>query len=124
MSDYGHAIGIYVREPDGNGIEVSYEMPSSEWGHDPNGYMIGGTQHGRMPGPWGMRYRIPLFMGTALPGAVRPALGASEPLELLDTRQDFPAEQCDGLHHFPVVGAGVLETQVHHTHATLVMERL
>ena len=52
VSDHGHAIGIYIRDPDGNGIEVSYEMPSSEWGHDPNRYMIGGTQHGRMPGPW------------------------------------------------------------------------
>jgi catechol 2,3-dioxygenase len=52
VSDHGHAIGIYIRDPDGNGIEVSYEMPSSEWGHDPNNYMIGGTQRGRMPGPW------------------------------------------------------------------------
>jgi len=26
------AVGIYIRDPDGNGIEVSYEMPSSEWG--------------------------------------------------------------------------------------------
>ena len=52
VSDHGHAIGIYIRDPDGNGIEVSYEMPSSEWGHDPNGYMIGGTQRGRLPGPW------------------------------------------------------------------------
>jgi catechol 2,3-dioxygenase len=52
VSDHGHAIGIYIRDPDGNGIEVSYEMPSSEWGHDANGYMIGGTQRGRLPGPW------------------------------------------------------------------------
>ena len=50
VSDHGHAIGIYIRDPDGNGIEVSYEMPSSEWGHDPNRYMIGGTQRGRLPG--------------------------------------------------------------------------
>lgn len=28
------------------------EMPASEWGHDPSSYMIGGTQKGRMPGPW------------------------------------------------------------------------
>lgn len=52
VSDHGHAIGIYIRDPDGNGIEVSYEMPRSEWGHDENKYMIGGTQHGRMSGPW------------------------------------------------------------------------
>ena len=51
VSDHGHAIGIYIRDPDGNGIEVSYEMPSSEWGHDENKYMIGGTKHGRLSGP-------------------------------------------------------------------------
>ena len=52
VSDHGHAIGIYIRDPDGNGIEVSYEMPSSEWGHDEKEYMIGGTEKGRMSGPW------------------------------------------------------------------------
>lgn len=52
VSDHGHAIGIYIRDPDGNGIEVSYEMPASQWGHDESGYMIGGTEKGRLPGPW------------------------------------------------------------------------
>ena len=52
VSDHGHAIGIYIHDPDGNGIELSYEMPASEWGHDPSGYMIGGTQKGRLSGPW------------------------------------------------------------------------
>ena len=52
ISDHGHAIGIYIRDPDGNGIEISYEMPSSEWGHDESKYMIGGTEHGRLSGPW------------------------------------------------------------------------
>lgn len=52
VSDHGHAIGIYIRDPDGNGIEVSYEMPIAEWGHNPNKYMIGGTQKGRLSGPW------------------------------------------------------------------------
>ena len=52
VSDHGHAIGIYIRDPDGNGIEVSYEMPSSEWGHDENRQMIGSTEHGRLSGPW------------------------------------------------------------------------
>ena len=49
---------------------------------------------------------------------------ADQPLELFDTRQDFPAEQRDFFHHFPVVGARLLEAQVHHAHAALVMERL
>jgi catechol-2,3-dioxygenase len=52
VSDHGHAIGIYIHDPDGNGIEVSYEMPASQWNHDESGYMIGGTQKGRLPGPW------------------------------------------------------------------------
>ncbi len=52
VSDHGHAIGIYIHDLDGNGIELSYEMPASEWGHDPSDYMIGGTQKGRMSGPW------------------------------------------------------------------------
>ena len=59
VSDHGHAIGIYIRDPDGNGIEVSYEMPSSEWGHDENEYMIGGTEKGRMSGPWDADRRMP-----------------------------------------------------------------
>ena len=52
VSDHGHAIGIYIRDPDGNGIELSYEMPAEEWGHNPNGYMIGATEKGRLSGPW------------------------------------------------------------------------
>ena len=52
VSDHGHAIGIYIRDPDGNGIELSYEMPAGQWGHDESGYMIGGTEKGRLSGPW------------------------------------------------------------------------
>jgi len=52
VSDHGHAIGIYIRDPDGNGIELSYEMPREQWGHDESGYMIGGTEKGRLSGPW------------------------------------------------------------------------
>ena len=52
VSDHGHSIGIYIRDMDGNGIEVSYEMPRSEWGHDGDGHKIGATQHGHFSGPW------------------------------------------------------------------------
>ena len=52
VSDHGHAVGIYIRDPDGNGIEVSYEMPREEWGHQEGQYMIGATEKGRLPGPW------------------------------------------------------------------------
>ena len=52
VSDHGHAVGIYIRDPDGNGIEVSNEMPADEWGHEDGQYMIGATAKGRLPGPW------------------------------------------------------------------------
>jgi catechol-2,3-dioxygenase len=45
-------VGIYIRDPDGNGIEVSYEMPAEEWGHEDGKFMIGATAKGRLPGPW------------------------------------------------------------------------
>src|SRR6266700_3194965 len=45
-------------------------------------------------------------------------------LELLDLRQDLSAEQLDLLHDFLVAHPGLLEKQVHHPHAALVVERL
>ena len=53
VSDHGLSIGIYLHDPDGNGIEVSYELPRSEWGREENIFMSGGfTERGRFPGPW------------------------------------------------------------------------
>jgi len=53
VSDHGLSIGIYLRDPDGNGIEVSYELPRSEWGREENLFISGGfTDKGRFPGPW------------------------------------------------------------------------
>jgi len=34
VSDHGHAIGIYSRAPNGNGLEVSYEIPGSAWAQE------------------------------------------------------------------------------------------
>ena len=31
VSDHGISIGIYFHDPDGNGVEVSYELPRSQW---------------------------------------------------------------------------------------------
>ncbi len=53
ISDHGLSIGIYFKDPDGNGIEVSYELPRSAWGREENIFMSGDfTQMGRFPGPW------------------------------------------------------------------------
>lgn len=53
VSDHGLSIGIYLRDPDGNGIEVSYELPRSQWDREENLFMSGGfTEKGRFPGPW------------------------------------------------------------------------
>jgi catechol 2,3-dioxygenase len=34
ISDHGISLGIYLRDPDGNGVEVFYEMPRAEWPAD------------------------------------------------------------------------------------------
>ena len=52
ISDHGHSIGIYIHDPDGNGIEISYELPRSEWGGDQENYQLGQSERGRFPGPW------------------------------------------------------------------------
>ena len=31
ISDHGLSLGIYFRDPDGNGLEVSYELPREQW---------------------------------------------------------------------------------------------
>ena len=53
VSDHGVSIGIYLRDPDGNGVEVSYEMPRKDWGREENIFLAGGfTERGRLSGPW------------------------------------------------------------------------
>ena len=53
VSDHGLSIGIYIRDPDGNGIELSYELPRSEWGREENIFMgVDISEKGRFPGPW------------------------------------------------------------------------
>jgi catechol 2,3-dioxygenase len=53
VSDHGLSIGIYIRDPDGNGIELSYELPRSEWGREENIFMgVDNSEKGRFPGPW------------------------------------------------------------------------
>jgi catechol 2,3-dioxygenase len=50
VSDHSISIGIYFSDPDGNGLEVYYELPRSEWHRDRPFSVEGGK--GRFPGPW------------------------------------------------------------------------
>ena len=52
VSDHGISIGIYFHDLDGNGIEVSYELPRSEWNRHEAIFSGEGRQHGLFPGPW------------------------------------------------------------------------
>ena len=52
ISDHGISLGIYLRDPDGNGVEVFYEMPRAEWPVDYNVFTRKKTGSGRFPGPW------------------------------------------------------------------------
>jgi catechol 2,3-dioxygenase len=50
--DHGISLGIYLRDPDGNGVEVFYEMPRAEWPVDYNVFTREKTGTGRFSGPW------------------------------------------------------------------------
>ena len=36
-SDHGVSIAIYLRDPDGNGVELYWDRPREEWPRTPNG---------------------------------------------------------------------------------------
>jgi catechol 2,3-dioxygenase len=50
--DHGLSLGIYFRDPDGNGVEVSYEQPRAEWPRQERLFAPDITNLGRFPGPW------------------------------------------------------------------------
>ena len=50
VRDHKVSIGVYFADPDGNGLEVYYELPRSEWHRDRPFSGEGGK--GRFPGPW------------------------------------------------------------------------
>jgi catechol 2,3-dioxygenase len=52
VSDHGISIGIYFRDPDGNGIEVSYELPRNQWSRQDKVFSGEGRSKGLFPGPW------------------------------------------------------------------------
>ena len=40
VADHGVSLGFYISDPDGNEIEIFYEMPKSSWPKD--GYLFAG----------------------------------------------------------------------------------
>lgn len=48
--DHSISIGVYFADPDGNGLEVYYELPKDEWKQD-RPFSIQENK-GRFPGPW------------------------------------------------------------------------
>src|SRR5205807_8521511 len=57
ISDHGISLGIYLRDPDGNGVEVFYEMPRAEWPTDYHIFSRDKVGRGRFPGPWDAEIR-------------------------------------------------------------------
>lgn len=52
VSDHGISIGVYFRDPDGNGLEVSYELPRSQWPRQERLFAEDLVGLGHFPGPW------------------------------------------------------------------------
>jgi catechol 2,3-dioxygenase len=50
VADHTVSIGIYFADPDGNGLEVYYELPRHQWHRDRP--FSGQGEKGRFPGPW------------------------------------------------------------------------
>jgi len=50
VADHTISIGVYFSDPDGNGLEVYYELPRSEWNRE-RPFSEKGPK-GRFPGPW------------------------------------------------------------------------
>ncbi len=52
VSDHGISVGIYIHDPDGNGIEIYYEIPRTEWHREDHIFSGEGRRVGRFSGPW------------------------------------------------------------------------
>jgi len=52
VADHGVSLGIYFHDPDGNGIEVYYELPRAEWPRQEQIFAGDMMNRGRFPGPW------------------------------------------------------------------------
>ena len=52
VSNHSISLGIYIQDPDGNGIEIYYETPRSEWHRQEKFFMHGDRPVHDFPGPW------------------------------------------------------------------------
>ncbi len=57
VADHTVSIGVYFADPDGNGLEVYYELPRSQWNRERPFSEQG--EKGRFPGPWDEALRQP-----------------------------------------------------------------
>ena len=64
ISDHGLSLGIYFRDPDGNGLEISYELPRGQWPRQDQVFASDGVNLGKFPGPWDSD---PAFRGARAP---------------------------------------------------------
>jgi catechol 2,3-dioxygenase len=51
-TDHGISVGIYFHDPDGNGVEVSYELPRNQWPREERIFSAEDRMRGQFPGPW------------------------------------------------------------------------
>ena len=63
VGDHTISIGVYFSDPDGNGLEVYFEQPRSEW-HRERPFSEQGAK-GRCPGPWDAELREAAPAGAA-----------------------------------------------------------
>jgi catechol 2,3-dioxygenase len=52
VADHTVSIGIYFSDPDGNGLEVYYELQRSQWRRERPFSNSTDQEKGRFPGPW------------------------------------------------------------------------
>jgi catechol 2,3-dioxygenase len=70
VADHTVSIGVYFADPDGNGLEVYYELPRWQWEVD-RPFSTEGHK-GRFPGPWDEMQLHPPAPAPAPVASVRP----------------------------------------------------